>query len=174
MVGLLGLAAVAVSILPLGRRRDSSHGTRGSLVGGIAAVVMLSGLVTWVVAPGSCRRQLLTDVGRLAPDPARMGVLEARPLFLYPGEWNWLQPWQFFRTGFYVGLAGLAFFSVRVWRDRAAGDLLVWVYVIFTFAATIGQNRFGYYLVTGCALIGGWLATRILDRGGQTTSATVA
>ena len=168
VVGLLGLAAVAVSILPLGRRRDSST-ARGIVVGGIAAVVMLSGLITWVVAPGSFQ-QLLTDVGRLAPNPARMGVLEARPLFLYPGEWNWLQPWQFFRTGFYVGLAGLAFFSVRVWRDRAAGDLLVWVYVIFTFAATIGQNRFGYYLVTGCALMGGWLATRILDRGGQTTS----
>jgi asparagine N-glycosylation enzyme membrane subunit Stt3 len=32
--------------------------------------------------------------------------------------------------------------------------------------ATIGQNRFGYYLVTACALLGGWLATELLDWGG--------
>jgi dolichyl-diphosphooligosaccharide--protein glycosyltransferase len=33
------------------------------------------------------------------------------------------------------------------------------------FVATIGQNRFGYYLVPACALVGGWLAARILDWG---------
>ena len=24
-------------------------------------------------------------------------------LFLYTGNWNWLQPWTFFRSGFYLG-----------------------------------------------------------------------
>ena len=33
-----------------------------------------------------------------------MAVLEARPLFLYTGNWAWSQPWTFFRSGFYVGL----------------------------------------------------------------------
>ena len=163
VVGLLGLAGVALPIVLFGGRRDSPR-QRVIVLIGIAVAATLAALTVWMVTP-ELLQQLVTDVSRLAPNPARMGVLEARPLFLYPGEWTWLQPWHFFRTGFYVGLVGLVFFTARVWRDRNAGDLLVWVYVLVTLVATIGQNRFGYYLVTGCALMGGWLATCILDWG---------
>ena len=107
--------------------------------------------------------QLLIDVGRLAPDPARMGVLEARPLFLYPGEWNWLQPWQFFRTGFYIGARRAGPARHPALARRRADDFLSGCLPSRPSCATIGQNRFGYYLVTACALLGGWLAHRILE-----------
>jgi asparagine N-glycosylation enzyme membrane subunit Stt3 len=135
------------------------------IAGGIAVVAIVAGATAWVLAPGLVR-QFLNDVQRLAPDPTRMAVLEARPLFLYPGVWNWHQPWQFFRTGFFIGLIALFPFAAHVWRHRRPGDLLVWIFAVSTFIATIGQNRFGYYLVTACALLGGWLAARILDWGG--------
>jgi asparagine N-glycosylation enzyme membrane subunit Stt3 len=109
---------------------------------------------------------LRVDVARLIPDATRMGVLEARPLFLYSGQWRWDQPWLFFRTGFFIGAIALVPFAIRVWRRRNAGELLLLIYAVVTFAATIGQNRFGYYLVTACALLGGWLAMALLDWGG--------
>ena len=37
-----------------------------------------------------------------------------------------------------------------------------------TIGATVGQNRFGYYMVPACALVGGWLAHRILEIGDRT------
>ena len=37
--------------------------------------------------------------------------------------------------------------------------ILLWTFALATFAATIGQNRFGYYLAGLCASLGGWLAT---------------
>ena len=67
-----------------------------------------------------CSAQVMLDIARLAPDPARMNVLEARPLFLYSGEWRWIQPWLFFRTGFFIGVVALIPFARPRVARRAA------------------------------------------------------
>jgi oligosaccharyl transferase (archaeosortase A-associated) len=170
VIGLVGLAAVAAILGGVAARggtaRDDSSGGAPRLVMGAALVLAFAGGLgaTWFVQPALVS-QLLTDVGRLAPDPSRMGVLEARPLFTYPGELNWKQPWQFFRTGFYIGVAALIPLAIRIVRERRSADALVWVFTAATIAATIGQNRFGYYMVPACALVGGWLADRLLALG---------
>ena len=96
----------------------------------------------------------------------RAWACSRRARFSLPGEWRWGQPWQFFRTGFFVGVIALVPFAVRIVRERRAGRRVAVLFALVTLVATIGQNRFGYYLVSACALIGGWLATRILDWGG--------
>ena len=158
LLGLAGLAGIAFAarLVRARRRRDVFAG----LALTAATAVVILGIFAPTLIP-----QVLVDVARLAPDPARMGVLEARPLFLYSGQWRWEQPWLFFRTGFFIGAIALVPFAVRVWRRRNAADLLILVYAVAMFAATIGQNRFGYYLVTACALLGGWLGTTLLDWG---------
>ena len=162
IVGLLGLVGIALIGVLAGT--VIGRGSRNIAAFTMVAAVAVGGLSAWALAP-ELVRQIAIDVGPLSPDPARMGVLEARPLFLYPGEWTWRQPWLFFRSGFYVGLAAIVLLVPRLWRTRDAGLLLLWLYGVATFIATIGQNRFGYYLVTACALLGGWLADQILDWG---------
>jgi dolichyl-diphosphooligosaccharide--protein glycosyltransferase len=164
VIGLAGLAAIALALhtLPL---RGAAMARTLAIGAGLAVVIVIAGMSIWWLSP-ELVRQVLLDLGRLAPDPTRMSVLEARPLFMYPGSWNWSQPWEFFRTGFYAGAIALALFTVRVWRDRESADVLMWVFVAAMFIATIGQNRFGYYLVTGCALLAGWLAAAALDWAG--------
>jgi oligosaccharyl transferase (archaeosortase A-associated) len=159
LLGLGGLAGIAFAaqLVRAGRRRE---------VFATLAVTAAAAAVAIVILAPNLIPQLLVDVARLAPDPTRMGVLEARPLFLYSGQWRWEQPWLFFRTGFFIGAIALVPFAVRVWRRRNAADILILIYAAAMFAATIGQNRFGYYLVTACALLGGWLGTTILDWGG--------
>ena len=164
ILGLVGLAAAALAVR-VTTARARSLPSRRALVAMVAVVFAVVAVVVAVFARGLFT-QVLIDVGRLAPDPSRMGVLEARPLFLYGGEWSWSQPWMFFRTGFFIGLLALVPFAVRVWRRRAAAELLILVFAVAMFVATIGQNRFGYYLVTACALLGGWLAAELLDWGG--------
>jgi dolichyl-phosphooligosaccharide-protein glycotransferase len=160
IVGLLGLAAIGGTIAVVARRARES--VPSMLVLATLAPLTVAGIVVVQWRNPGVFAQVITDVLRLAPDPTRMGVLEARPLFLYPGEWSWWQPWQFFRTGFYVGVAGLVALAIRVWRDRSSADVLLWLFGASTLAATIGQNRFGYYLVPAFALVGGWLASAVL------------
>jgi asparagine N-glycosylation enzyme membrane subunit Stt3 len=159
LLGLSGLAAVAFAI-------THAEGPRRAERLAAMAVAAATALVALAILAPTLIRQVLVDVARLAPDPARMGVLEARPLFLYSGRWRWDQPWVFFRTGFFVGAIALVPFAVRVWRQRRPAELLILIYATAVFAATIGQNRFGYYLVTACAVLGGWLAIALLDWGG--------
>ena len=165
VLGLVALAGIALAIATVSRCITLQAGGRKIIYGAILAVMAIVVAALSVVS-ASVLSQLVSDLARLRPDPMRMAVLEARPLFLYPGAWSWSQPWAFFRTGFFVGLAGLVVFSAQVWRGRRPVDVLIWVFVAAMFAATYGQNRFGYYLVPACALIGGWLATVVLDWGG--------
>jgi dolichyl-diphosphooligosaccharide--protein glycosyltransferase len=173
LIALAGLAGMALLVQLVARSaaaESTEHAVARARVRASAALVLgaiVAVVVTWVWRPDQVM-QVLTDVGRLSPDPARTGVLEARPLFLYPGEWNWGQPWEFFRSGFYVGLVALLALAARIWQQRRMDELLLWIFTAVMFVATIGQNRFGYYLMPACALLGGWLADRVLALAGRT------
>jgi oligosaccharyl transferase (archaeosortase A-associated) len=162
--GLLGLAAAAGAISIVAVRPLALPPKRA--VFGALAVIALVSAVAVVVFARDLVNEMVIDIGRLAPDPNRMGVLEARPLFLYSGQWSWSQPWLFFRTGFYIGVVALVPFGIRVWRRRSLAELMVLVFAVVTLISTIGQNRFGYYFVTACAVLGGWLAMELLDWAG--------
>ena len=129
----------------------------------MSAIVVL---VAWMLLPGLFN-QVVTDLDRFRPDPTRMAVLEARPLFLYTGNWTWSQPWMFFRSGFYVGLVAVAGAGRERRGDRAGVDhMLISCFTVVNYLATLGQNRFGYYLVPASAVVIAWLCVRVLDWGG--------
>ena len=133
------------------------------------AIITIAGLsivvLVWMVMPGLFN-QVVTDLNRFRPDPTRMAVLEARPLFLYTGNWTWSQPWVFFRSGFYVGLVAVPALAVATWRSRRVDHLLILCFTVANYLATLGQNRFGYYLVPSTAVVISWLSVRIFDWGG--------
>ncbi len=131
----------------------------------LAGVTIVLAGAAWMFAPALVQ-QVVVDLSRFRPDPTRMAVLEARPLFLYTGNWTWSQPWVFFRTGFYVGAIAVIALALSLWRSRRADHLLIVCFTIANYAATVGQNRFGYYLVPATAVVCGWLAARVLDLGG--------
>lgn len=158
IAALLGLIVVAGAITFFANRLVQALG-----VIAVAAVAVVA--ISWVVMPGLVN-QVLTDLNRFRPDATRMAVLEARPLFMYTGNWEWSQPWTFFRSGFYAGLIAVAALAVATWRSRRIDHLLILCFTIANYLATFGQNRFGYYLVPSTAIVIGWLTTRILDWGG--------
>ena len=134
-----------------------------------AAIVLVGGALMF--AP-DLARQIGIDLARFQPDATRMAVLEARPLFMYPGNWEWLQPWMFFGPGFYVGIIATMTLAIGLRRSQRLDHLLIVVFTVANYAATIGQNRFGYYLVPATALTIGWLGARILDWGRAGSIAT--
>lgn len=158
IASLAGLLAVSLAVMFLARRFAIA-------IGALALVIAVLAIGAWILVP-SLVQQVTIDLNRFRPDPTRMAVLEARPLFLYSGNWDWWQPWIFFRSGFYAGAIAMIALAVTVWRSRRADHLLIVCFTLANFAATVGQNRFGYYLVPATAVVCGWLATRILDWGG--------
>jgi oligosaccharyl transferase (archaeosortase A-associated) len=158
IASLAGLLAAALAVMFLARRFAIA-------IAALALVTAVLVIGAWIFVP-SLVQQVTIDLNRFRPDPTRMAVLEARPLFLYSGNWDWWQPWIFFRSGFYAGAIAVIALAVTVWRSRRADHLLIVCFTLANFAATVGQNRFGYYLVPATAVVCGWLATRILDWGG--------
>ena len=158
IASLAGMLAASLAVMFLARRFAIA-------IGALALVIAVLAIGASIVVP-SLVQQVTIDLNRFRPDPTRMAVLEARPLFLYSGNWDWWQPWIFFRSGFYAGAIAMTALAVTVWRSRHADHLLIVCFTLANFAATVGQNRFGYYLVPATAVVCGWLATRILDWGG--------
>lgn len=159
VASLIGLLAVSLAVMRFARKLVIA-------ITALAVIAVVVAVAAAILAPGLVQ-QVTTDLNRFLPDPTRMAVLEARPLFLYSGGWSWRQPWTFFRSGFFVGAIAVAgLMMITLWRTRRADHLLIACFTIVNYAATIGQNRFGYYLVPATAVVCGWIATVILDWGG--------
>ncbi|MGE3275031.1 MAG: STT3 domain-containing protein [Vicinamibacterales bacterium] len=155
LAGAVGLLAAASVVRDWPRARVPLVAV--GLVALVAGVVVL-----FRVAPGTAGL-IAMDLQRFGTSPERMAVLEARPLFLYSGQWDWAEPWRFFGTGSYSGLAGLVGLAAVAWRERAPAILLVVTWTLACLAATIGQNRFGYYLVPAFAITSAWLGARMIE-----------
>ena len=162
LVVLLGVSALVAGIA---RQPKTSWISPSSAAVIVVAVLSVAAAAAAVFAP-ELVRQVTVDLARFQPDPTRMAVLEARPLFMYTGNWSWLQPWVFFRSGFYVGAIAVVALAASLWQSRRLDHLLIVMFTVVNYLATVGQNRFGYYLVPASALVAGWLCTRVLDWGG--------
>ena len=158
IAALAGLIVVSLAVMYFADRLLKTIGVLA-----VATVALV--LVVWLLMP-SLFSQVVTDLSRFRPDATRMAVLEARPLFLYTGNWTWSQPWIFFRSGFYAGLVAVPLLAIATWRSRRTDHLLMVCFTAANYLATLGQNRFGYYLVPATAVVISWLAVRILDWGG--------
>ena len=161
LAALAGLAALFEAAMAVARRRRWS-----SLVApAVVAIAVAAGAVAVRALAPALTSGVLIDVLRFTPSVDRMQVLEARPLLLYFGTWSLWAPWEIFRSGFYVGLVALVALAIRAGRRRDAGSLLVVVWGFAMYAATLGQNRFGYYLGPIAALLGGWLCSAVVEAG---------
>ena len=158
IAALAGLMVVSLAVMYFADRLIKTI-----LVLAVATVGLV--LMAWLLMP-ALFSQVAADLSRFRPDATRMAVLEARPLFLYTGSWTWSQPWIFFRSGFYAGLVAAPLLAIATWRSRRIDHLLIVCFTVANYLATLGQNRFGYYLVPATALVISWLAVRILDWGG--------
>lgn len=155
VAALLGLLLTALAVWYFGH-----HLVKTMVI--VAVGLSIAIAAAWIVMPGLVG-QVLNDIGRFRPDPTRMAVLEARPLFLYTGNWSWRQPWVFFRTGFFIGGLATAALVVATWRSRRADHLLILTFTVANYLAALGQNRFAYYLVPATAVVSGWLCGLLLD-----------
>jgi oligosaccharyl transferase (archaeosortase A-associated) len=164
LVSLGLLLAVAVSVEGsrrwLAPRTESTR--RLAITAAAIAGVAIAAAALTLTKPG---QDIVVDLLRFTPGPQRMQVIEARPLFLFDGTLSWQPAWRLFRSGFVVGLIGLAAVAALWIRNRRPVDLLLLVWGTAMYLATIGQNRFGYYLVPIAAILGGCVCAWTIEAG---------
>jgi len=150
---LIGSAALAWIVLAAARRIGSPRKIAAAI--GIAVLLGVAG----IVARG--------DFGPFADDLNRVfrggnsTVGETRPLFAL-GLSAWATIQGVYGPSF-AALIALPWLVLRVVRGvPGAGVFTAWV--LLTFAATLGQNRFGYYLAINLAVLLGLVLSSIRTR----------
>jgi len=188
-VTLPALALATMLVLLLQSRAMGRYGTQlAALLGGLALIGALEALrravararlprlaypmvVLAVAGLGALAfawrapalaQTILLDLARFTPGATGFTVSEVRPLLVMTGRLAWQTPLEVFGTPFVIGLVTLLFLAWRAAMDDEPALTLVVVWSAVIVAATLGQNRFGYYLVINLALLTGYATARAL------------
>jgi dolichyl-diphosphooligosaccharide--protein glycosyltransferase len=168
VASLLILASIA-GVVELGRYGLSAGwwpGRRMVFLGLAAAVVIGAGFFLLFPETAGITKAELSRF-TFAPTDSSSSVTEARPLLTYGGAWSLAPAWGFFRSGFILGIIAIVFLAVRWFRHGRPLDLLLAVWTAAMFVATIGINRFGYYLVPAIAVVGGITCAALIETARQ-------
>jgi dolichyl-diphosphooligosaccharide--protein glycosyltransferase len=147
--GLVAIAAVA-GVALLATRRGWS---RGVFAAAVVAVAVAGAGVAALVAPdlvAAVGRQL----GRFGADASQRTIAEATPLLRPRGAWTLRPAWEQLGPAFFAAPLALVARVPRAARgDRASLLVIVWSGLVL--AATLAQNRFGYYCAVNASILAG-------------------
>lgn len=161
---LVSAGVAALAAVGLKRSfRERPLALASSLVGlaGAACVALV------FLAPDLASR-IQIELARFTPTGGALTIGEIRPLLLSEsGDWSLARAWTDYHLRLPLFLAGLILLSVRAWGRSSPGDALLLAWGLVSLAATLGQNRFGYYLAPNAALLGGFALSRLLPSPGE-------
>jgi dolichyl-phosphooligosaccharide-protein glycotransferase len=155
-----GIALIAVTAG--GRRLLRDLGApRGALAAALV-IVSVGGIVVFRLAAPGLTNAILNDVQRFRPSSTGFTVSEIRPLLFMTGTMSMWVPFVVFGPPFFVGLGALGWLGWRALRTAKPPLVLLVVWSALMYIATLGQNRFGYYLTLNLALLTGWACSAAL------------
>jgi len=170
---LVGVVAVILFSV-LSRFIEEKGFARYYYPGALAAVVVLGTLILALAVPEFTR----TLFSGLSIFQARTGgaatVGEAAPLLTYQGEVSWSSMLANFPafgnivllSSFFLAIVGMALILMNYVRSQRPADLLLLTWSIPLLVMTLAQNRFAYYYGVNVALLTGYLAFWLMQRGG--------
>jgi dolichyl-diphosphooligosaccharide--protein glycosyltransferase len=155
-------ALALVIALGAGRRGLRRLGApRGALLPLVAVLAIGGALLAAVLAPELAGR-IAGDLLRFRPRGTGLTVGEVRPLLWHHGVLSLSVPLHSFGPPFFVALVALVALAWRGLRTAEPSLLLLVTWGAAMFLATLGQNRFGYYLALNLALLTGWACAAAL------------
>src|SRR5918996_3783103 len=130
-----------------------------------AIIVVVGGALLFSLLARDLTGRILTDLERFRPGRTGLTVSEVRPLLLMTGSPSFGVPYAVFGPAFFVGLPALGWLAWRAARTAPPRLVLLVVWSTLMYVATLGQNRFGYYLNLNLALLTGWACALALAWG---------
>jgi oligosaccharyl transferase (archaeosortase A-associated) len=167
VAGLVFVAAVA-----MGRRALRARSAPPGALLVCALVVVVAGGLLFALVASDLTGRILADLQRFRPGRTGFTVSEVRPLLLMADTFSLAVPFAIFGPAFFVGLPALGWLAWRAARTARPGLVLFVVWSTLMYVATLGQNRFGYYLNLALALLAGWACAQALAWGWTTPHAT--
>jgi oligosaccharyl transferase (archaeosortase A-associated) len=170
---LLGVVAVIVFSLLSGSLKErgfSSYYYPGALI----AIVVLGTLLLSLAAP-QFTNPLFSGLNIFQPKTGGAATVgEAAPLFSYGGAFSWVSVLAsfpafgniVFLSSFFLALVGMALILWRYVKSQKPADLLLLTWSIILLVMTLAQNRFAYYYGVNVALLTGYLAFWLMQKGG--------
>src|SRR5215470_18410332 len=163
-IQLTSVGAALVTVAGLGvirRGLRAVRAPRGALAGCLLVAALGGAALFALVAPEVTAR-IVADAQRLRPDSTFTTISEARPLLTMTGAMSLAAPYGVFGPPFFIGLVALAWLAWRAGRSGQPALTLLVTWSALMYAATLGQNRFGYYLAVNLAVLTGWACSAVL------------
>jgi oligosaccharyl transferase (archaeosortase A-associated) len=144
--------------------------------GALAVIAVLSTLILSLAAP-QFTRPLFTGLNIFQIKTGGAATVgEISPLLYYQGELSWTSVLSNFPalgnivvlSSFFLALAGMMLILWRYIKNQRPSDLLLFTWSIMILVMTLAQNRFAYYYGINIALLTGFLAFWLMQRGGVT------
>ena len=160
VAGLVFVAAMAA-----GRRvLRALSAPRGTLLA-CGIVVVVAGALLLALVARDLTGRILSDLQRFRPGHTGFTVSEVRPLLQMTGSTSFLVPFAVFGPAFFLAIPALGWLAWQAVRTARPGLALFVVWSVLMYVATLGQNRFGYYLNLNLALLAGWGCSLALTWG---------
>jgi hypothetical protein len=156
---------VFVAATAAARRLLAALAAPGGLLLGCAVASVIVGVFVFSLVAPDLTARILGDLERFRPGRTGFTVNEIRPLLFMTGSLSLRVPFVVFGPSFFIGLAALAWLTWQAARATRPGLVLLVVWSVMMYAATLGQNRFGYYLNLTLALLTGFASARALAWG---------
>ena len=128
-------------------------------------VIAVVGTLLFTLVARDLTARILADLERFWPGRTGFTVSEVRPLLLMTGSLSLAVPVGLFGPAFYLGLPALGWLAWQAARTARPALVLLVIWSVLMYAATLGQNRFGYYLSLNLALLVGWACGTVLAWG---------
>ena len=170
---ILGVVAVLLFSILSAFLREKDY-SKFYYPGALAALVVLGTLFLFLALPQFINPLLsgLNIFQQKTGGAATVG--EASPLISYQGAVSWTSLMSNFPgfgnivllSSFFLALVGMALILGRYIRRQRPSDLLLLTWSIILLVMTLAQNRFAYYYGINVALLTGYLAFWLMQRGG--------
>jgi len=170
---LLGVVAVIAFSL-LSRFLQEKGFSSYYYPGAVAAIVVLSTLILSLAAP-QFTGPLFAGLNIFQPRTGGAATVgEAAPILSYGGEFSWVSVLASFPalgnivllSSFFLALVGMALILWRYVKSQRPADLLLLTWSVTLLIMTLAQNRFAYYYGVNVALLTGYLAFWLMQKGG--------
>jgi len=161
MTAVVAGLAVIVAMGAVRRLLRAVGAPRGALAAALV-VLTVGGIVVFRLAAPGLTFAIMNDLQRFRPNSTGFTVSEIRPLLFMTGTMSVIVPLLVFGPAFFIGLGALGWLGWRAARTASPPLLLFVVWSALMYVATLGQNRFGYYLALNLALLTGWACSLAL------------
>jgi asparagine N-glycosylation enzyme membrane subunit Stt3 len=157
----IGLVAVIILAIISGFM-DSKKLARFYYPLSLVGISVVGFLILYFISP-STANSMLGKFRVFTPDQSGLTIAEVRPLLFVGGKFTLSPLWNEFNTTIITAVIAFVILIVGFFRKFDSAKLLILLWTVFIFVATISQVRFAAYLAVVMATLSGYFYAEVVS-----------